>query len=158
MTMNRMLVLVFVLVSITLAGQKAGLWGRHEPRAPYPPTPMALAYVETQRAEQARAAAVAAENAQLAAVQTPAETEDALPPGHGREDTFPRCTACHSTAIIRRSGLSRERWDALMDWMVEKQNMTPLEPDMRVVIVDYLAAAFPARRANPRARNPFLTD
>ena len=29
---------------------------------------------------------------------------------------------------------------------------------MRVTIVDYLAAAFPARRSNPRARNPFLTE
>ena len=105
-----------------LASQKAGWWDPHEPREPYPPAPMALACAETQQAEQARAALVAAENARLSAVQTSAETEDALPPGHGREDTLACCTARHFTATIRRSGLSRERWDMLMGWTVEKQN------------------------------------
>ncbi|PWC27001.1 hypothetical protein CR165_20135 [Pseudoroseomonas aestuarii] len=149
---------LLVLVVLVLGGQKAGWWAQPETRAPYPPTPAALAFAEMQRAEQARAAAAEAENARLAAVQTPAETEEVLPAGHGRAETFANCTACHSTAIIRRSGLTRERWDALMDWMVEKQNMTPLEPDMRVLIVDYLASAFPARQSNPRARNPFLSN
>jgi hypothetical protein len=157
-TISRLVIGLLVLVLFTAAGQKAGWWGRHEPRAPYPPTRAALAFAETQRAEQARAAAAEAENDRLAAVQTPVETEDVLPEGQGRSETFANCTACHSTAIIRRSGLTRERWDALMDWMVEKQNMTPLEPDLRVLIVNYLAEAFPARRTSPRRHNPFLTD
>ena len=158
MTVTRAAVLVLALAGLALGGQKAGLWGRPEVVVPYPPTPYALAGAAARRREAERAAAAAAENARLAAVQRPAEGEDVLPAGHGREDTFAACTACHSTAIIRRSGLTRERWDALMDWMSEKQGMTPLEPDRRVLIVDYLAGAFPPRRTDPRARNPFLAN
>ena len=55
------------------------------------------------------------------------ETEDVLPAGEGRAETFGYCVACHSSAIIRRSGFSRERWDGLMDWMTEKHGMAPLE-------------------------------
>jgi hypothetical protein len=54
-----------------------------------------------------------------------AEDPSALPDGPGQEETFYACTACHSTAIIRRSGLPRPQWDRLMDWMVEKQGMNP---------------------------------
>lgn len=94
-----------------------------------------------------------------AAAQDVQETEDVLPPGHGRDAAFGYCTGCHSTAIIRRSGLSRERWDGLMDWMTEKHGMAPLEGELREEIVGYLAAAFPERRQGPRsARNPFLPD
>lgn len=102
--------------------------------------------------------------AQVAAAPAPQanpdnETPDALPPGEGRDDTFYACTACHSTALIRRSGLSRAAWDGLMDWMVEKQNMTPLDPTQRKLIVDYLAEAFPPRRQQPGGRvNPFATN
>lgn len=87
------------------------------------------------------------------------EEPTALPDGEGRDETFYSCTACHSTAIIRRSGFTRQQWDDLMDWMVEKQNMNPLEADQRKVIVDYLAEAFPPRRARPPAfSNPFSTN
>ncbi|MFH5923671.1 hypothetical protein [Roseomonas xinghualingensis] len=124
-----------------------------------PPTRAALATAEADaRAALARAereAAAKAEGERLAAVQNPGETEDILPVGHGREEVFARCTACHSTAIIRRSGFSRERWDELMDWMTEKQGMAPLEGEVRTLVVDYLAEHFPPRR-NPRNANPFL--
>lgn len=133
----------------------------HAPAAP-PPTPMALATAAAEaraaagREEAARATAVArAEEARLAAVQNPPETAEALPPGHGREEVFARCTACHSTAIIRRSGLQPAAWDELMDWMTEKHGMPPLEGPDRALVVDYLARSFPPRRA-PRAANPFL--
>lgn len=94
-----------------------------------------------------------------AAAQVP-ETEEVLPAGPGREAVFPLCTACHASAVIRRSGLTREGWDALMDWMTERHGMPPLEGEQRTVIVDYLAAHFPQRRATPggRGRNPFQTD
>ena len=78
-----------------------------------------------------------------------------LPAGDGQEETFYACTACHSTAIIRRSAFNREQWDGLMDWMAEKQGMNPLEPADRRQIVDYLARNF-GPRASPRGRNPFL--
>ena len=89
-----------------------------------------------------------------AQAEAPAETPDALPAGPGQEATFYTCTACHDTALIRRSRLSRERWDELMDWMTERHGMPPLEGAARVEIVDYLAAHFrPQRRSGG---NPFL--
>ena len=84
------------------------------------------------------------------------EDPSALPAGPGQEETFFACTACHSTAIIRRSGLPRPQWDGLMDWMTEKHGMNPLEGEERRVIVDYLAQHFGPRQPAARARNPFL--
>jgi hypothetical protein len=88
----------------------------------------------------------------------PAETPEVLPPGKAREDVFHACTACHSTAVIRRSRLSRQQWDDLMDWMTEKHGMNPLEDEQRRQIVDYLARAFPATAGRRRGSNPFLTE
>lgn len=82
------------------------------------------------------------------------EDPSIFPAGEGQEETFYACSACHSTAIIRRSAFTRDQWDGLMDWMVEKQGMTPLEPADRRQIVDYLAQHF-GPRASPRGRNPF---
>ncbi|WP_421994354.1 hypothetical protein [Roseococcus sp.] len=92
-----------------------------------------------------------------ALAQTTPEPEEpsVLPAGEAQEVTFYACTACHSTAIIRRSALTRAQWDGLMDWMVDKQGMNPLEPAERGQIVDYLAQHF-GPRAPPRGRNPFL--
>lgn len=152
---------VCVLALLVLAFDRPA--GR-APRTPEPPPPTpaarATAAVDAERAAlraaaEQQAAAARAETARLAAVQTPSETEDALSPGHGRAEVFALCTACHSTAIIRRSGFTRARWDELMDWMTEKQGMAPLEGRMRGLVVDYLAEQYPPRRA-PRGGNPFL--
>jgi hypothetical protein len=87
------------------------------------------------------------------------ETPDALPDAPGREETFYACTACHGTAVIRRSRLTREGWDELMAWMTEKHGMPPLEGEERRIVVDYLARVFPPRAQQQRGRgdNPFLT-
>ena len=84
------------------------------------------------------------------------EDPSALPAGKGQEEVFYACTACHSTAIIRRSAFDRGRWDGLMDWMTEKHGMNPLEGEERALIVDYLAEHFGPRAAPGRGRNPFL--
>ncbi|MCB4823738.1 hypothetical protein [Roseicella aerolata] len=119
-------------------------------RALLPSLLLALGLAE---APEARAQATAADITQTA------ETPEALPPGEAREEVFYTCTACHGTAIIRRSRLSRQQWDDLMDWMTEKHGMNPLEGEQRRQIVDYLAAQFPASAAGRRrAGNPFLTD
>lgn len=87
------------------------------------------------------------------------EAPEILPEGPGREESFYRCTACHSTAVIRRSRLSRDRWDELMDWMTERHGMPLLEGEERRLIVDYLAGAFPPQEKRRRgSANPFLTD
>lgn len=109
-------------------------------------------------AQRARAPALQPPAERVAAAEQIAETPEALPEGHGRDDTFYRCTACHSTALIRRSRLSRERWDELMDWMAEKHGMPPLEGDERRLIVDYLAGALPPQQRRSGPANPFLTE
>jgi hypothetical protein len=94
-----------------------------------------------------------------AAVAQQAEEETVLPDGEGRSETFGYCTPCHDTGVIRRSRLSRQQWDGLMDWMVEKHGMNPLEGEFRDTIVGYLATHFgPSAGGAPpaRARNPFL--
>ncbi|HEV7456576.1 MAG TPA: cytochrome C-552 [Roseococcus sp.] len=86
----------------------------------------------------------------------PAEEPSILPAGEGQEEVFYACTACHSTALIRRSRFSESRWDELMTWMTEVHGMAPLEGDERRLIVTYLAQHFGPAQTRPGARNPFL--
>jgi hypothetical protein len=92
----------------------------------------------------------------LALLSSGAMAQDGLPEGKGREETLAACIACHSTAVIQRSRLSREQWDGLLDWMVERQGMPPLEEDQRSLILDYLSRHFGPGGQGPRGRNPFL--
>ena len=84
------------------------------------------------------------------------EEETVLAEGEGRSEVFGYCTACHNTALIRRSAFTRERWDELMDWMTEKHGMNPLEGEFRDTIVDYLTRHYGPRTRGPRGGNPFL--
>jgi mono/diheme cytochrome c family protein len=82
------------------------------------------------------------------------ETPEDLPEGKGRDETFYACSACHGTALIKAQGMSRERWDATIDWMIERHGMPEIDLADRTLIVDYLAETFPSRQ---RGRsNPFL--
>ena len=84
------------------------------------------------------------------------EEETVLAEGEGRSEVFGYCTACHNTALIRRSAFTRDRWDELMDWMAEKHGMNPLEGEFRDTIVDYLVRHYGPRARGPRGGNPFL--
>ena len=84
------------------------------------------------------------------------EEETVLAEGEGRSEVFGYCTACHNTALIRRSAFTRDRWDELMDWMAEKHGMNPLEGEFRTIIVDYLGRHYGPRARSPRGGNPFL--
>ena len=92
----------------------------------------------------------------LAMAQPVTEDPSVLPDGEGRDEVFYGCTACHSSALIRRSRLSRGQWDGLMDWMAERHGMTALEGADRRLVVDYLARHFGPAQAPARGRNPFL--
>lgn len=87
--------------------------------------------------------------------ETEVETPDVFPAGDGQEETFYICTACHSSALVRQQGLSRDGWDRLIDFMMERHNMAPLDAVDRKQVVDYLAQHFPPRRQGG-FRNPFL--
>jgi len=82
------------------------------------------------------------------------ETPEDLPEGKGRDETFYACAACHGTALIKAQGMTRERWDATIDWMMERHGMPEIDTEDRKLIVDYLAQTFPSRQRG-RA-NPFL--
>ena len=65
-----------------------------------------------------------------------------LPAGPGREEVFYSCQACHSLAIVKQQGLDRETWDEALVWMVEEQEMEPLEAEDRKLVLDYLATHY----------------
>lgn len=62
-----------------------------------------------------------------------------LPEGKGQETVFYACSACHSIHLVTQQRLSRERWDKLLDWMVEEQGMAELPPEERELILNYLS-------------------
>jgi hypothetical protein len=72
-----------------------------------------------------------------------------------RDDAFYFCTACHSFKLVASQGMSRERWDESLTWMVERHNMPDVQGDDRKKILDYLATAFPERTQPGGWKNPF---
>ena len=80
----------------------------------------------------------------------PPEPEDfgVMVAAPGASETFDACTSCHSERIVAQQGLTREQWDELLDWMVEEQEMEPIEGDARTAILDYLGAHYGPDRPN----------
>lgn len=79
---------------------------------------------------------------------------DDWPEGPGREETANLCAACHSGRLVSQQGLTRARWEEVLEVMTARHRMPKLEGEEREVILTYLAKAFP-----PRGRayeNPFL--
>ena len=74
----------------------------------------------------------------------------AMAGGTGRETAFTMCSACHAIGLVTAQKLQRTRWDALFDWMTDKQGMPPLDPDIRAEILDYLAEHYGPRAAENR--------
>jgi hypothetical protein len=83
------------------------------------------------------------------------EGPEQYPVHPNRDDAFDFCTACHSFKLVAAQGMSRERWDDSLTWMVKRHNMPDVQGEDRKKILDYLEKAFP-ERPNPRGRqNPF---
>lgn len=105
------------------------------------------------------AAAVLAAPFWPASAQTPAfepvlEDVESLPPGPGREETFYGCTACHAFKLVSAQGMTRERWDETIDWMIERHKMSEPAAEERQLMLDYLAKNYPPRSPGGW-RNPF---
>lgn len=66
----------------------------------------------------------------------------------GASETFDACTTCHSERIIAQQGLTRERWDELLDWMVDEHEMEPVDGTLLTVILDYLGEYYSPDRPN----------
>ncbi|MGO4677054.1 hypothetical protein AB4Z40_29585 [Bosea sp. 2YAB26] len=73
------------------------------------------------------------------------ETPESLPDFRGRDETFGYCIGCHSMKVVGRQGMDRVRWDETLNWMTEKHSMSAPDPEMRAILLDYLAQAFPPK-------------
>jgi len=101
------------------------------------------------------AASVADSAAQTKRARPPEEGPEQYPAGANRDDAFYFCTACHSFRIVAAQGMSRQRWDESLTWMVQRHSMPDVQGEDRNKILDYLAGAFPERREPGGWRNPF---
>ncbi|TAD89302.1 MAG: hypothetical protein EAZ99_10115 [Alphaproteobacteria bacterium] len=153
LSLSRSLVISLGVAIVVMAADRAGLV-RERPAQPRPAVAAAPAAVTAAPATVVAAAPAAAPAPQVNA--HPEETPDVLPEGHGRDETFYFCTSCHGSAVITRTGATRERWDYLLTWMTEVHGMAPLAGSEREMILAYLSTSFPPRRRGPT--NPFLTQ
>ncbi len=67
-----------------------------------------------------------------------AERYGGLPEGPGRTAVYFNCTACHSLKPFLGQRKPREEWEKLLDRMVEKNKMHPMETWARLRVLDYL--------------------
>ncbi|WP_250684631.1 c-type cytochrome [Photobacterium galatheae] len=65
-----------------------------------------------------------------------------LTPGKNMALVAAICSACHSLYLVTQQGLSKERWDELLTWMVEEQGMDELAPDDREAVLVYLSTYY----------------
>lgn len=66
----------------------------------------------------------------------------------GVEEAYAYCSACHSERLVAQNGLTRDGWIELMEWMVDEQEMDPVEePDYKRVL-DYLTKNYGIDRPN----------
>ncbi|WMN88997.1 c-type cytochrome [Vibrio parahaemolyticus] len=65
-----------------------------------------------------------------------------LTPGENMELVAAICSACHSLHMVAQQGLSRSRWDKMLDWMIEEQGMEELDGDNREAVLDYLSTYY----------------
>lgn len=98
--------------------------------------------------------------APLAQVPTPGfepqlEDIETLPAGVGRDETFYGCTACHAFKLVASQGMTRQRWDETIGWMVDKHKMNEPTAADRAVILDYLEKHYPPRTPRGGWQNPF---
>jgi hypothetical protein len=85
------------------------------------------------------------------------ETLEQFPDFPNREETFYSCSACHAFGLVAQQGMSRARWDGIIDLMTDRHGMAKLDAKERVPLLDYLEKAFPERE-QPQGgwQNPFL--
>jgi mono/diheme cytochrome c family protein len=87
------------------------------------------------------------------------EQPEDYPQGHGREETFYACTACHGFKLVAQQGMLRRQWDDTLNLMIERHNMPPLDAKDRELVLDYLESTFGPRATRQRGwQNPFIQE
>ncbi len=66
----------------------------------------------------------------------------------GVEETHAYCSACHSERIVAQQGLTRKDWADLLEWMIDEQEMEPIEEPDYTIILDYLDKHYNTDRPN----------
>ena len=66
-------------------------------------------------------------------------TDMGLPVDVGRDEVEAYCGACHSLKLVVQQGLSRAAWEETLQWMVDEQEMEPLESGDHKLVLDYLS-------------------
>lgn len=61
--------------------------------------------------------------------------------GEGLNLVIANCTNCHSAKLVTQNRMSRERWEATIDWMQKTQNLWDLGENEEA-IVNYLATHY----------------
>jgi cytochrome c len=100
-----------------------------------------------RRPSRLRASAAASA---LAALAISATAQEPLVPGPGAELTQAKCAICHEIAHVTRVRLSRPEWEETMRVMVQRG--TPLTPDERKTITDYLVTYYGREAPSPAAQ------
>ncbi len=77
-----------------------------------------------------------------ASVFDPNEEYWGLPRSVGAESVAAWCSACHTLQIVMQQRQSRDGWDYLLHWMVDKQGMAEPPAETRAEILDYLSREF----------------
>ena len=78
-----------------------------------------------------------------------------LPDDIGKEETYFSCAGCHSIRLVAQQGMKRQDWEEVFEWMVDEQEMEPLDDDLEKLVLDYLTKHFNIDRPNmpkPKAR------
>ncbi len=65
-----------------------------------------------------------------------------LAPGENMALVASVCSACHSLHLVAQQGLSKQRWDETLNWMVDEQGMDELSPDDREAVLVYLSTYY----------------
>jgi hypothetical protein len=84
------------------------------------------------------------------------EAPEQFPDFPNREETFYSCSACHAFKLVASQGMSRARWDGVIDLMSDRHGMAKLDAKEREPLLDYLEKAFPERTEPGGWQNPFL--
>jgi len=147
-TAAAMIVAVVILVRLFSSEKPAAPAPSHEPAATVE-SDMAESVEEVWTGEINYAPAYAALNpytdiaaSTTASVFDPNDENWGLPRSAGVDSVATWCSACHTLQIVMQQRQSRDGWDYLLHWMVDKQGMAEPPAETRAEILDYLSREF----------------
>ncbi len=124
------LVVVLFLSAVALVGAKRPMVESA--------TVVAVVPVVSEAMEAAMAASGASLVVQTAALEDDEDEYQGMPPGVGRDEVLGYCGSCHSMKLVTQQGLSRSTWVDVLEYMVDEQGMSEIDPQDELLVLDYL--------------------